>query len=113
MNEVMNIDPLQAITAVAGAGLGYGYLCRINILRSKRHRLDFVLLHFAGFVFCGAVVLLNPGSLSGSIIEAVGLAFLGAWLKISYVTWGGGSPPAYVTRPAPLDAGRSRVLEDA
>ena len=111
--NLFDINPFEVVTAAAGAALGYGYLCRINILRSRRHRSDFVLLHYAGFVFCGAVVLLDPGSTSGYIIEAVGLAFLGAWLKISYVTWGGGSPPAYVTRPAPLDAGRSRVWEDA
>ena len=72
-------------------------------------RARYVLLHFAGFCYCGTAILLQPDGLE-IFGEAFGLAMCGLFLWTTYPTWGLGRPPEYALRRIPPSKPASRGL---
>jgi len=90
-----------AVAAGAGASL-FAYLCRLDALRYRAHRLSIVLMHVglgAGCIFAGAHALAGE-------TEPVDVATVAAslcWIRASYRNWRDGVPQIYSTAPGSLD----------
>lgn len=98
----MNLNPWQLALGVAAVPLALAYVCRLAGMSWRTARPGPVAFHFLGLCFCGSVIFLQPVG-AAIVVYALGLAFAGAWLAISYTTWRSG-PPAHVrSKPMPLD----------
>ena len=82
------------IIVVASAVVVYGYLCRVNMLRIRKHRADVIAFHITAM---GAAfgVGVNAWREVFGLFEACALATSGLWLWISWWSWSAG-PPEHV-----------------
>jgi hypothetical protein len=94
------------IIVVASAVVVYGYLCRVNMLRLRKHRGDVIAFHIAAMgAAMGAGV--NAWHEVFGLFEACALIASGLWLWISWWSWQAG-PPDHVAS----DFGRFATVND-
>lgn len=103
----MNMTPLQLFLAVLAVPMCFAFVCRLDGMNWRNAKAAHIVFHFLGLCYCGSAVFLHPEG-SEAVAVALGLAFAGLWLVVSYPTWRDGPPEHVLTRPAPLEVMQGR-----
>lgn len=90
-----------AVGLLAVAGL-FAAICRVDLLRYRRHRLSIILMHVGigfGCVFAGLHAMLAQTDTVDVAMVVTSIA----WMRASYRNWRTGVPVQYSTDAVPLD----------
>lgn len=94
----MNV--IELLIAAMSAAIVVAYVCRLDWLQFRKHKLKVILFHVALMSCAGAC---GASAISGalSLQDIAGLAASAFWLWVSIPSWRHG-PPSHVTKPEPL-----------
>lgn len=85
------MNPLDMLIFWASLVLAPAYICRLNLVRFGTHSSPVVLFHLALFLGC-----LSAGyhgyTERVDLSDVAALTAAGAWLAVSWHTWGDGAP---------------------
>ena len=91
---------LELLIVLISVATVAGYVCRLDGLRFRSHKLRVILLHVALMAGAGAAGFSAWGG-HFDLQDFAGLASAIAWLWTSLPTWRHG-PPSHVTKAEPL-----------